>query len=186
MANVKAAIDFVLTQEDATMTGEVTTLTGDTGGATRFGLASSSHPELVASGFFDVIKTPRDAALVVAEAVYNSAYAVPLEIARINDQAVATAVLSFGINAGLLGDGKLLQQACGAAGNPVTVDGHVGPGTLSAANSINPSQLLNAFSEAAIGFYGGLAAEHPQDAAFVKGWDNRVAAWSTSAAALDS
>jgi lysozyme family protein len=183
VADVKAAIDFVLRQEDSTLTGKVTTLKGDTGGATRFGLASSSHPELVASGFFDEIKVSRDAALVIAEAAYNSGYASPLEIAGINDQALAAAVLSFGINSGLLGDGKLFQQACVTAGKPVTVDGHVGPGTLSAANSIDGGELLKAFSAAAIGFYGRLAVEHPQDEAFLKGWDNRVAAWKTSTAA---
>ena len=173
----------MLKQEDSTLTGKVTTLKGDTGGATRFGLASSCHPELVSSGFFDPVKISRDAALVVAEAAYNSAYAIPLEIAGINDQAVATAVLSFGVNGGLLGDGKLFQQACVAAGKPVAVDGHVGPGTLAAANSINAGVLLNVFSAAADEFYTRLAAEDPQDAGFLKGWDNRVAAWSTSAAA---
>ena len=178
MADVKAAIDFVLRQEDSTLTGNVTTLKGDTGGATRFGLASRSHPELVASGFFDTVKTPRDAALVIAEAVYNSAYAAPLDIAGINDQAAAAAVLSFGVNGGLLGDGKLFQQACVASGKPVTVDGHVGPGTLAAANSLNAGVLLRAFSAQALGFYARLAVEDPQDARFLTGWDNRVAAWS--------
>jgi lysozyme family protein len=70
-----------------------------------------------------------------------------------------------------------------AAGKPVTVDGHVGAGTLAAANVINAGLLLRAFSAQAIGFYARLAAADPQDAGFLKGWDNRVAAWSTSAAA---
>jgi len=111
----------------------------------------------VASGFFDPVKTPRDAALVIAEAAYNSAYAIPLEIAGINYQAVAAAVLIFWRQRRSPGDGKLFQQACVAAGRPVAVDGHVGPGTLAEVNSINAGVLPNAFSAAAIGFYARLA-----------------------------
>ena len=50
MADVDKAVQFVLGLEDARLKGDVTTLPGDRGGATRFGLASASHPDLVADG----------------------------------------------------------------------------------------------------------------------------------------
>jgi lysozyme family protein len=183
MADVKAAIGFVLHEEDSRMTGAVTTLKGDSGGATRYGLASHAHPELIASGFFDEAKTSASAALVIAEQVYAKSYAAPLHIAEIADQAVATAVLSFGVNSGLRGDAELIQRACTNTGRAVSADGHIGPGTLATINSIKPGVLLSAFSSLVDTFYVETVAAHPEDAGFLKGWTNRVAEWATSAAA---
>ena len=184
MSNLKLCVDFVLRQEDSLMTGKVTTIKGDSGGATRFGIASRYHPELVASGFFDVVKTPRDAALAVAEEVYAKVYAAPMCIAGINDQAIATAALSLGVNAGDPESAKLLQGACVSFGKPITVDGHIGPASLAAINSVNADALLALFCTKVRTFYTDLVVTHPEDARDLKGWLNRVAAWQASAASL--
>jgi lysozyme family protein len=182
MANVKAAIDFVLREEDARMTGAVTRLSGDSGGATRYGLASRAHPELVASGYFNEQESSNEAALIIAEQVYETSYATPLQIAEIDDQAVATAVLSFGVNSGLRGDVELIQRACTRTGRAVSADGDMGPGTLAAINSINPALLLGAFSSLVDAYYVETVERHPEDAGFLRGWTNRVAEWASSAA----
>jgi type VI secretion system secreted protein VgrG len=184
MASVKIATDFTLRQEDSLMTGKVTTIPGDSGGATRFGLASRWHPELVASGFFDVVKTPRDAALAIAEEVYTKIYAAPMCIAGINDQAIATAALSLGVNAGDPESAELLQGACVSFGKPIAVDGHMGPASIAAVNSINADALLALFCVKVKNFYTDLVVTHPQDAGDLKGWMNRVDAWQASAASL--
>ena len=180
MVDVKLAIDYVLKQEDSRLTGAVTTLAGDNGGATRFGIASAYHPELVAQGFYDPQRVGRDSALAMAERVYNVSYAAPLALAGFNDQAIATALLSFGVNAGVSRAGELLQAACVACGKPVVVDHKIGPGTLRAANSIDPGALLDEFSAGARRFYTTLAETHPQDARDLAGWLNRVTAWTTA------
>jgi hypothetical protein len=100
MSNLKSAIEFVLRQEDARLEGNVTMLPGDSGGPTRFGLASTSHPELVAKGCYDPSKVSRDAALAIAEQVHERTYATRLRIGEIDDQAVATAILSLGVMPG--------------------------------------------------------------------------------------
>ena len=82
----------------------------------------------MASGFFDPVKTPRDAALVIAEAAYNSAYAIPLEIAGINYQAVAAAVLSFGVNGGLLGMASFFSRHAWRQGGRWRLMATLGPG----------------------------------------------------------
>lgn len=182
MADVKAAIDFVLRQEDSTLSGKVTTLKGDSGGATRFGLASASHPELIATGFFDASKVNVLQALVIAENVYNQAYATPLRIAEIGDQALANAVLSFGINSGIGTAAKTLQQAVVRCGKTVDVDGKIGLYTLAVVNAIPGEYLLFTFSQLAKRFYSDLANSHPSDMAFLKGWNRRVQQWGGLAA----
>ena len=91
MANLKIAVGFVLRQEDSRLEGAVTTLPGDSGGPTRFGLASTSHPELIAQGYLDASKVDRDTALAIAEEVYEKTNANPMRVSDINDQALATA-----------------------------------------------------------------------------------------------
>lgn len=184
MANVDVAIDFVLRQEDAALSGDVTTLKGDSGGATRFGLASADHPELVAEGFYDKTRVSRDQALQIAQQVYSAKYAAPLRVADISDQACATAVLSLGINSGPHEAGEALQKACVVLGHTVSVDGEIGTETLTAANACDPDRLLAEFSEQADEFYRGLAADNASYRPFLHGWEDRVAAWSQQAAAL--
>jgi Glycosyl hydrolase 108 len=92
--------------------GNVTTIPSDRGGPTRFGLASASHPELVSQDYYDQAKVSRDAALAIAELVYEQTYATPLHIADINDQAVATAILSLGVSAWVKRPAQVIQEAC--------------------------------------------------------------------------
>jgi lysozyme family protein len=184
MASSKVAIDFVLRQEDSTLSGDVTTLKGDSGGATRFGIASTAHPELVPQGYFDATKVSSAEALVIAEQVYDKQYAAPLNVPLISDQALATAVLSLGINAGLGRAGQILQRACVALGHAIATDGKLGPATIAAVNASNADSLLGAFSTATEDFYRSLVVTNPDDGRFLNGWINRVAAWTANAASL--
>jgi hypothetical protein len=72
MADAKDAIGFVLKQDDSTLSRKIT---ADAGGLKRFGVAGDFHPELTATGFFDVMPTAE--ALSTAEGVYQSAYWIP-------------------------------------------------------------------------------------------------------------
>jgi type VI secretion system secreted protein VgrG len=184
VANVKIAIDFTLRQEDGKMTGKVTTLRGDSGGPTRFGIALHSHPELVEQGFFDEARVNCTDALKIAEAVYRAGYAEPMHIDKIDDQAVATAVFSFGINCGITRPVRTLQQAVNRIGFPVEPDGRMGTITERLVNRINPDLLLATFCSLARRYYSNLAAAVPADAPNLHGWLNRVAAWQSNAAML--
>jgi lysozyme family protein len=180
MADVKQAIDFVLRQEDATMSGKVVDLR-DGAGWTRFGITSKFHPELIPAGFFDETKVNRDEALAIAERVYGTSYATPLHIAEIKDQRVATAVLSFGINSGSKNAAILLQRAIIEAHRRVTVDGMIGPATIAAANACDAGNLLTAYTVLAKLFYHDLAADKPSNEKFLHGWNNRADAWRLAA-----
>ena len=173
MANVDQAIDFVLSQEDSKMSGHVTTLKGDSGGATRFGIASKYHPELIEEGYFDENKVGRVAALVTAEHIYTHDYANPLLLWQIKDQKLANAVLSFAINAGVRTAAKMLQHAVDAF-----PDGMIGQATLHAVNTGDPVNFLAEFSELARQHYQQIVANNSSQLRFLNGWLNRVNAWT--------
>ena len=81
MADIQQATDVVLRQEDSRMSGVITTIPGDSGGRTRFGIAERWHPELTATGFFTTMPTAE--ALKVAEGVY-AALAKPQVLTNCN------------------------------------------------------------------------------------------------------
>jgi lysozyme family protein len=180
MANVKDAVYFVLRQEDSTLSGKVTTLRGDSGGATRFGLASASHPELVQSGYFSA-KVGIAMALLVAEQVYATGYAAPLHLADIKDQALANMLLSMGINSGPGEAAKLVQKACKTLGKNVKVDDEMGTETVTAISSLVAKSLLDEFAGECRTFYFELVAKEPSQGVFLEGWLNRVAAAAKAA-----
>jgi Glycosyl hydrolase 108 len=100
MADIQEAIYSVLRQEDATLSGVITDIPGDSGGRTRYGIAERWHPELTATGFFSTMSSA--AALKVAEGVYAASYAKHLmlaQISRVGRGEVSEVTAGFGIGA---------------------------------------------------------------------------------------
>jgi lysozyme family protein len=169
MSDPTQSIDFVLHQEDSTLSGVITNETGDAGGLTRFGLCAKWHPELVAAGFYQVAMDTATAR-TMAEKAYYTAYANPLRLASINAQPVANALLSFAVNMGTFSAVETLQQCCGAV-----ADGCMGPNTVAAVNAHDPVTLLAAYCAIQANRYRGIAAANPTQQKFLVGWLNRVA-----------
>jgi len=67
---------------------------------------------------------------------------------------------------------KLLQQAVNSfhEGNPLTVDGGLGPVTVLAVNAVNPATLVAAFQQAQEDHYRAIVAANPADAKYLAGW----------------
>jgi lysozyme family protein len=168
MANVKNAVDFVLRQEDSTLSGIITTAAADRGGCTRFGLCAKWHPELLAEGFFESSMSAEDA-LPIAEQAYESQY-----VGSLTSDAVATALLSFAVLEGNLEAVTVLQNAIVMLGVGITVDGKIGPGTVAAANSCDPQKLITAVVQLQKAHFTHIAAVNPSQAVWVHGWDNRA------------
>ena len=74
-------------------------------------------------------------------------------------------VFDMAVNAGVGRSAKLLQQCVG-----VSVDGMIGPITITAVKSKDPEELIEKFSEARELFYRGLKTFD----VFGRGWLNRV------------
>jgi len=176
MADVAKAADFVLRQEDSTLSGVITDATGDLGMKTRFGISQRWHPELTPTGFFDDMPTAE--ALALAEKTFATEYAPPLYLGAISSQALATALLSFAGLEGITESVLMLQHALQALGWNLSIDGEMGPQTLAATNAADPAKALSAL----VGFqkwhFAQIAQADPSQNKWLVGWDNRADAFS--------
>ena len=165
MADVTAAIDYVLSFEDAGLVGVVTTDSG--GGRTRFGIAENFHPWISQIGFYTTMS--KDEALGGALVLYVSEYCLPLQIAAITNQNLANKLLSLGVNVGVAQVSLWLQEAVGAI-----PDGDIGPATLAAVNKADPQKALDALKAQAVLSYQQIAKDNPADEQYLAGWIARA------------
>jgi lysozyme family protein len=75
---------------------------------------------------------------------------------------LATKMLDLSVNMGPPQAHKLLQRAINACNHTITVDGVLGPQTISAVNSIQEDILLSELRLAALAFYQYLMDKNPQ------------------------
>jgi lysozyme family protein len=167
MANVSAAIDYVLGWEDSTLSGVITT-TPD-GMRTRFGIDEHWHPELTNCLFYSSMGSV--AALQIARGIYEVSYCDPLCIAEINNQDIANKVLSLGVNVGVVNAARMLQDAVTVVG-----DGRIGPLTLHALDLADPQKVLEDLRAEAQHYYDELVAHDPGKKMFLQGWLRRASA----------
>lgn len=167
MANVFAAISYVLKFEDATLSG-VITHTPD-GKRTRFGIDEHFHPELSNCMFYGSMGSV--AALKIAEGIYESHYCQPLCIEHISGQEIANKLVSLGVNCGTRNAAKMLQDALGVPG-----DGRIGPITLDKLDKADPATVIERLKELAEEYYDNLIRLNPSLAVYRKGWLKRAEA----------
>jgi lysozyme family protein len=173
MADAKTAIDFVMRQEDETLSGVIT---HDAGGRTRFGIAERWNPQITATGFY---AAPVAVAMAQAEGVYRNNYWVPVNGDAVQSQYVANRLLSFCVNEGIHGGISILQQSLVALGSSLGIDGDPGPSTLAALNTqttANEAALMVEWRALLTAFYRRKAAVNPAQAKKLAGWLNRVKA----------
>lgn len=166
MADINAAIAYVLTFEDADLSGVITT---DSGGRTRFGIAERFHPELTACLFYTSMGST--AALQIAKGIYDISYAEPLCIADIENQAVANKLLSLGVNLGVIEAAKMLQLTLRVNG-----DGRIGPLTLHALEMARPEEVIESLDDMAVAFYHSIVEKDPSKQKYLEGWLKRAEA----------
>jgi lysozyme family protein len=167
MANVAAAIDYVLGWEDATLSGTITTTTD--GKRTRFGIDEHWHPELSNCLYFSSMG--QVAALQIARGIYEVSYCQPLCIAEIANQEIANKLLSLGVNLGVRKAASMLQDAVTVVG-----DGRIGPLTLHALDLAEPGKVISDLRSEAESYYETLIASDPKLAVYRAGWLRRAAA----------
>ena len=161
MANRDTIIRWVIEQEDRGLTGVVKNLM-DGGGRTRYGIAEFKHSNLPA----DFYTCAPAIALQEAEVVYVGEYWDRFMGDHINDDGVASCLLSFSINDGESREIMMLQRVLGFTQQ----DGIMGPVTLAATNKMEPVALAAQLRIAQANFYRMLAAKQPTDQRFLAGW----------------
>jgi lysozyme family protein len=167
MANVDAAIDYVLGWEDATLSGVITS--APDGKRTRFGIDEHWHPELTNCLYYSSMG--QVAALQIARGIYDISYCQPLCIAEIANQEIADKLLSLGVNVGVVNAARMLQDAVTVAG-----DGRIGPLTLHALDLADPEKVLADLRQEAESYYDALVKANPDLAVYRAGWLRRATA----------
>ena len=166
MSDFQKICEWVLRQEDSTLSGKVVNLM-DGQGLTRYGIAQHAHPSLPADFY---TKAPA-LALLDAEQIYKGEYWDRFMGDHVNDDGVASCLLSFSINDGECREVMMLQRVLGFT----VQDGIMGIQTLMATNKMEPVALAAQLRIAQANFYRMLAAKQPTDQRFLAGWLARAA-----------
>jgi lysozyme family protein len=167
MNNFPYSIDLVLSHE-----GGYVNDPKDPGGETNFGISKRAYPNE------DIKGMTKDR----AKEIYYADYWLKNGLDKIDNQEVAAAALDTVVNHGR--GAFLIQQALQNLGQPVTVDGRIGPDTLSHINSTAPKIYLPALYDVRQSYYQNLVANNPALARFLPGWLSRINQWKGQAGGL--
>lgn len=126
----------------------------DKGGATKFGIAQASHPQV------DVMTLT----LAQAKAIYFKAY---WKVGRCDELPEPMCIAHFDacVNHGISRAGKLLQLAVGAQ-----PDGVVGANTIAHARAMSVTMTPEQFMKPRRDFFLKIVEARPDQEVFLKGW----------------
>jgi len=158
MTSINQIVDFILSHEDPTLSGKVTT---DTGGVTRWGIASRFHPDL------DVANL----SLLDARSIYLQEYVLPYHLDQLRDEDVANACGDCLVNPGLGAGAHVIQQAINLyRAGTVIEDGEIGPDTISHLNGCAENDILPRLRVARVLYYIKDVQANPSLAGNLTGW----------------
>lgn len=161
MADVNQIVNFVLSWEDARLTGKYTP---DAGG-TRWGISADNNPG---------VDIP-NLSLADARAIYLQKYILPFHLDQLRDQAVANTCGDIIVNPGPGSGPHIIQQAINLyRAGTVAEDGKIGPDTISHLNGCAENDILPRLRVARIRWYQQDVAIHPEKAPNLLGWEIRA------------
>lgn len=171
MSQFAPAFEYLMNFEDRGRTFAVNI--DNNGGEVIAGINSKSFPAQVAAIKF----APQSQRPALVYQFYLTEFWMRLRLGCLNSQDVANRVLDMDVNAGeVSADSELQKAICEVKSGACEVDGVIGPITIAAANSVDPEQLLLAFRAQRVSHYEEIAAAHPEDEEFLKGWLARAEA----------
>lgn len=152
--------------------GGLSDVKGDRGGLTHWGITQATLSRYLGRPASTVeIKTlPLD----LAKEVYHKFYWLPLGLDAFVHQACALAVFDIGVVRGIGVPPKYVQEICNAHGAKLEVDGHIGPKTLEAVNSLEIDTFVLAFAMKASDGFAAIVKANPSQQKFALGWQNRA------------
>lgn len=120
-----------------------------------------------------------------ARDIYNVLYIESPAFDVLPSVAMQEAIIDAGVNHGVGAATKFLQHALNALGEHLTVDGVIGPKTLTAANKYSPDLITTLMLAERAKFYGNILKNQHTQLVFAEGWFNRFGdvletyAWSS-------
>jgi type VI secretion system secreted protein VgrG len=171
MADFDLAFPFVYKNE-----GGECNVVGDSGGHTSAGgvtqktldAFNAAHPDL---GF------PADVHDLTYEQVGTIYRLDYWKFDPLTSEQCACKILDMDVNDGLPSGVKLAQRAANRLGASLAEDGGFGPATADALNALDPQALMRMLVQVSEEHYDAIAAAHPNDEQFLKGWLNRAREW---------
>lgn len=163
MANFEPALSFVLDNEGRV----ITTVPGDPGGETCWGISRVEWPEWL--GWQDVDAGKTSAAILESE-VSAFYYINFWEFGGFVSQRIATKTMDTCVLVGKSNGIKMLQSVIGG----LTVDGVIGPKTTAAVNTQNETALFNHLVSELCNYLRDIVNHNPSDLKFLAGWINRA------------
>lgn len=164
------ALAYVLENE-----GGFSNVPQDRGGPTRYGITAKT----AARYGYDVRKLTK----AQAAGIYRKSY---WRYDGIQDEALATKVFDFAVNAGVERANKMLQAVLNDCGMCLEVDGLIGPKTLLAVNSLRPWAVIQRFAQRQAEYYEEIIRKNPSQVVFAKGWQARAARVPLIPASVDA
>ena len=164
-ADFAAAVELVLGNE-----GDLVDDPCDPGGVTHWGISLRAYPQLRRAGILALTREQ-------AKALYKADWWDKHHFGAL-PWPVSAKVFDLAVNLGAQAAIRLLQGACVACGQPIAVDGAIGPATVAAARACEAGALRQMLTAAAAAHYRALARENPALVRFLAGWLNRTDRWS--------
>ena len=175
MASFEAAIEFTLQHE-----GAYSKHPHDKGGATLFGIASASWPDVYVEVMRLYREGKRDEALARAKEFYRQNFWNARPFSRIESQPVATLAFDMHVNHSMRAAGRLVQRAANALSHgqysALTEDGIVGPKTVRRLNALArryQQALIAALCSERYAYFKSLTKRDHRQRSFMRGWANR-------------
>ncbi len=161
MAEFEKSIEYILEIEKGFVNDP-----DDHGHATNFGITQDTLARWRKRPVS--IEDVRTMDVTEAKEIYKAWWWNALDLDKISDQRVATALLDVGVNFGIVRSSKLVQQSVGAK-----IDGQLGPITQASINCLSRTIFLAKFIDVVQDFYVNIVIQDQTQLKFLRGWINR-------------
>lgn len=147
-------------------------ISDDKGGPTNIGL---TYDDMRAVGLPQTLVQIQSLTWATAKPIYEAVYWKPLLLDQVTSQSTSTAMLDICLLNGKHGGVRVAQLAadnCNVKG--LTIDGAMGPGTLSALNQVDSADFIKAVVWLLKARYLAIVAKDSTQQKFLAGWNARA------------
>lgn len=170
MAQFPPALDYILNNEDR---NREYAIVSDRGGEAIAGINSRSWP----TAFVNIARLPQAQRGAAVANFYLTEFWNVMRLGGLESQDVANRVMDEGVNAGPYTATRMLQEAVNQAQRwDVSIDGILGPDSLTAVNDADQEKLLAIYRTLRIQRYEKIVKLRPDDAQYLPAWEARARA----------
>lgn len=163
------ALNYVFKNE-----GDFVNDADDAGGATKYGITLDTLS--MWRGRPASVKDVESLTTEAAESLYYNLYWEPLGCDKLTQLTIAIALFDAGVLFGIGISAVYAQTALAQSGfsDIIKIDGHVGPKTIAALNSVKAALFIKAFHLLFTLRIADIITRYPRNAKYRNGWENRV------------